>query len=54
MLLALGGSWDGAYCSFSTLVEDWGEAFVGLLFFYFAPFLPAMDRCGAEVGVGYP
>ena len=54
MLLALGGGWDGVYCNFSTLGEDWGEAFVGFLVFYFAPFQPAMDRCGAEIGVGYP
>ena len=54
MLLALGGDWDGAYCSFSTLGEDWGKASFGLLFFYFASFQPAMRRCGAEVGVGYP
>ena len=40
MLLALGGGWDGAFYSFSS--------------FYFAPFQPALRRCGAEVGVGYP
>ena len=54
MRLALGGGWDGVYCNFSTLGEDWGEAFVGLIIFYFAPFQPALRRCGAEVGVGYP
>ena len=54
MRLALGDGWDGVYCNFSTLVEDWREAFVGLLVFYFAPFQPALRRCGAEVGVGYP
>ena len=54
MLLALGGSWDGAFYGYPTLGEDWGEVSVGLLLFYFAPFQPALRRCGAEVGVGYP
>ena len=44
----------GLIVAFSTLGEDWGEAIVGLLFFYFAPFQPALGRYGAEVGVGYP
>ena len=39
-LLALEGGWDGAFYGFSS--------------FYFAPFQPALRRCGAEVGVGYP
>ena len=45
VLLALGGGWDGVCYGYPTLGEDWGEAFVRLLFFYFAPF----SACLAQV-----